>query len=208
MNERDRKKTYRHLPAGYQFSPRPTELGVLPRRRCCTTSCCCGRFDRQSTLLYRNTGAGGAVRPGRRTVLESAHQSVPSPPGGYHRLYRRHRPVDGAGVRGSTAAAVTSSPTSLCRFIGNMASDVVGGFGDTVLPDVVLPRLPLHPAGLCPAGTVHPTARASSPSSAWAAGPCCSCWSCVCCSAVSAAVWPAGAPITMPIPTTSPPIPV
>ena len=27
-------------------------------------------------------------------------------------------------------------------FIGNMASDVVGGFGDTVLPDVVLPRLP------------------------------------------------------------------
>ena len=27
-------------------------------------------------------------------------------------------------------------------FIGNMAGDVVGGFGDTVLPDVVLPRLP------------------------------------------------------------------
>lgn len=27
-------------------------------------------------------------------------------------------------------------------FIGNMASDVVGGFGDTVLPNVVLPRLP------------------------------------------------------------------
>lgn len=93
-------------------------------------------------------------------------------------------------------------------FIGNMASDVVGGFGDTVLPDVVLPRLPFILLAFVPLALCILLRRRSSPSSAWAAGPCCSCWSCVCCSAVSAAVWPAGAPITMPIPTTSPPIPV
>jgi len=37
-------------------------------------------------------------------------------------------------------------------FIGNMASDVVGGFGDTVLPDVVLPRLPVRVLGAAVGG--------------------------------------------------------
>lgn len=92
-------------------------------------------------------------------------------------------------------------------FIGNMASDVVGGFGDTVLPNVVLPRLPFILLAFVPLALCILLRRRSSPSSAWAAGPCCSCWSYACCSAASAAVWPAGAPITMPIPTTSPPTP-
>lgn len=92
-------------------------------------------------------------------------------------------------------------------FIGNMASDVVGGFGDTVLPNVVLPRLPFILLAFVPLALCILLRRRSSPSSAWAAGPCCSCWSYACCSAASAAAWPAGAPITTPTPTTSPPTP-
>ncbi|MFR6695532.1 MAG: hypothetical protein ACLUS6_17010 [Dysosmobacter sp.] len=143
MYEREIEKTYRHLPAWTTSSlPRgPPELGILPWRRCCTTSCCCGPLTGRATSLPEHW-CWWCCSPWAQDC-SGVCSSICSVT---------------AGRLPSISIAATALWTVLvcveyCRrsyfksyfalsFIGNMASDVVGGFGDTVLPDVVLPRLP------------------------------------------------------------------
>ena len=98
-------------------------------------------------------------------------------------------------------------------FIGNMASDVVGGFGDTVLPDVVLPRLPFILLAFVPLALCILLRRRIVTEQRMGR------WSllfllvvCLLFGGIGKnflnPAWPAGAPITTPTPTTSPPIPV
>ena len=97
---REKQTSYRAFPAGHQQSAKgPPELGILPGGAAVSRAAA-PRLRQPERFLRPGACAGGAVRPGSWAVLEPADQLAAQPDAGHRGLHRRHRAVDGAGLRG------------------------------------------------------------------------------------------------------------
>ena len=162
------------------------------------------RLRQPEPFLRPSSGAGGAFRPVRRTVLELSPPPVPPPRAGNGTLPHRYHPLDGAPLRGVLLPQLL--PLLLlpqlhrrhdrpCDHRLRLRHPRGGAAAPALYPPVVPAAGALHR----PAPPHYPRPPANAPCSFCSPSPCC--WG------APLPRWPAGARMATPTPTTSTPTP-